>query len=308
MGNDVNVYEVFGLEAPAEDPAPAGENGQEVAEPANGGENEQAAAAPATEEDGSKPAEEPDVQPDKQPQTKEQRAENARKRRQQEVDDAVNAALQKERDAQNERWNNFFSRAGMKNNYTGKPITSLEDFEAWEQANKAAAVQKDLKAGKLTPEALSQLIENSPTMQKARELTEQAEQAAQETRNARYAQQVEQEMAEIRKLDPTVQGLTDIIQSPAGQKFAELVQQHGLSYLDAFKLANMDRLTTQARNVAAAGAQMRTSSKDHLQRTDMRGQGAVEVPEDVMACYRIMNPNKSDEEIRRDYQRRTPRT
>lgn len=307
MAEDVNVYEVFGLEAPAEEPAPAGENEQEVAAPADGGENEQEVAAPATEQETDTDGLEAGTE-DKQPQTREERAENARKRRQQEVDDAVNAALQKEREAQNKKLQEFFSRAGMKNNFTGKPINSLEDFEAWDQANKAAAMQKDLKAGKLTPEALEQLIENSPTMKRARALTEQAEQTAQETRNAQYAQRVEQELAEIQKLDPKMQSLTDIIQGPNGRRFAELVQKNGLSYLDAYKLANMDRLQEQARNVAAAGAQMRNSSKDHLRRTDMRGQGAVEVPEDVRASYRIFNPNMSDEEIQRDYQKRTPRT
>ena len=310
MPEDVNVYEVFGLEAPA----PEGGNEQETAAPADGGGNEQDVAAPATDMETESPQGESqrdsnDLEADaRQTQTKEERAANARRRRQQEVNDAVEAALRKEREDQAKKLQSFFKRAGMQNNYTGKPITSMEEFDAWEQANKTAAVQKDLKAGKLTPEALEQLIESSPTMQKARELTEQAEKTAQETRNAQYARQVEQEMEEIRKLDPNVKNLMDIIQSPTGRKFAELVQQHGLSYLDAFKLANMDRLTAQARNVAAAGAQMRTSSKDHLQRTDMRGQGAVEVPEDVMAGYRIMNPNMSDEEIRRDYQKRTPRT
>lgn len=303
MDDNVNVYEVFGLEPPAEEPASEGENEQETAAPADTGENEQEAAVPATEEDGSE-----DGQPEQQleqQQTKEQRAENARRRRQQEVNDAVEAALKKEREAQAAKMTDFFKRAKLKNNFTGKDILSLEDFEAWEQANKTAAMQKDLKAGKLTPEALEQLIEGSPTMQRARQLTERAEQTARETQNAQYAQKVEQELAEIRKLDPTIQSLTDIIRMPTGQKFAELVQKNGLNYLDAFKLANLDSLQAQARNAAAAGAKLNRSSKEHLRKTDMRGQGAVEVPEDVKESYRLLNPGMSDTEIQNDYQKRT---
>lgn len=59
----------------------------------------------------------------------------------------------------------FFAKAGMKNTVTGKPITTLEEFDAWRADYDAAKLQKDLKAGKLTPEALRSAVEQTPAIQ-----------------------------------------------------------------------------------------------------------------------------------------------
>lgn len=308
--DNMDVYAVFGLEAPAEEPAAqetAGEQEQEVADPADTGEQEQEVADPDTlEADAEDELEQPVQEPaaDKAPLTKAQKAAQARQRREQEKQQAVEAALAKERQAQNARLEAFFAQAKMTDPYNGGTIKTLEDAEKWAASNQAAAVERNLKAGKLTQEDLQQMIENSPSMQKAREISERADREAQESQRVRFAQQVQQELAQIRKMDPSIQSLNDIIRLPTGKRFAELVEKHGLSYEDAFRLANMDRLQKQTAAAAAAGAKVSAGGKDHLTKTGMRGKGSAEVSREEAAAYRVFQPGMTDDQIQKDYAKR----
>jgi arsenate reductase-like glutaredoxin family protein len=306
--SEVDVYAVFGLEAPTQEPQtdPAGEQEQEVAAPADTGEQEQEVAAPDTSAaDDPEQEDTAQEQPaEKQPLTKAQKAENARQRREQEKMQAANAAREAERKANETRFNAFLAKIGLTDPYNGgKAITTMEEAEAYINAHQTANLQKNLKSGKLTQEDLQTMIEQSPTMIRAREIAEKADAEAKASQDARFAQQVETELAEIRKMDPTVQTLHDIIRMPTGQKFSELVQKNGLSYVDAFRLANADRLQQQAAQAAAAGAKVSAGGKDHLTRTGVRGKGAADVSREQAAAYRVFQPNLTDDQIQRDYQK-----
>lgn len=293
--DNAEMYSVFGMEPPKEADADTGEKAQESAVPAAEGEKAQEPAAPAAmTPDGQEPSEAMD---------KAQRTENARKRRQKEMDAAVEAARQQERAAADQRMKNLFAKAGLKT-ADGKPITTMEEFEDWDKSQKDAALQRDLKAGKLTREQLERLISESPLVQAAKASQEQAENDAKEARRRQFQQQVAQELTEIGKLDGSVKSLNDILALPTGRRFSELVGQHGLDYLSAFKLANEERLRTAAAGAAAVGARMEASGKGHLVGTMTRGIGMETVPEDVKANYRALRPDMSDEDIAKDYNKR----
>ena len=146
---------------PAEPGAEVQEQGEEPGadsahEPPEGQELSQEQEEPEDQDGGGKPAQ----------QTKEQRAENARRRRQEEQEAAIKAAVEKalaeEREKSKADMAAFFARANLKNTVTGKPITTMEEFDAWRADYDAAKLQKDLKAGKLTPEALRSAVEQTP--------------------------------------------------------------------------------------------------------------------------------------------------
>ena len=331
------VFDALGLgeqEQEAAAPAPGGDTApetnktdqtpQETPEDGAGGEQEQEAAAPAPggedtdpesgepgeqEKDGGKPAAEGAGK--KQPMTEEQRKEAAAQRRRAEtqaaIDKAVEEAVKAEKDRSKAEMDAFFAAAALKNTITGKPITNMEEFNAWKQTFEAAKLQKDLKAGRLTPEALQKVIEQTPAMQQVQQMVqrqdEQQRQQAQEAAQVR----VDQEIAEIHKLDPSISSVKDLLTMPKAKEFYALVKK-GNSFLDAFRLANFETLTAKRADAARQQAMNNARSKDHLTATGgQRGAGAAQVPPDEMAMFRLINPGATDAEIQAYYNKQKNR-
>jgi hypothetical protein len=323
------VYEALGLGAKEQEPAapaPGAQEPEPQAEPATGGAKEQEPAAPASQEEppaqeepeGTPPAQEPEggsaaeepaqQQPDKahgQQLTEEQRKENAARRRREEtqaaIDKAVQDAVKAEQDRSKAEMDAFFAAAALKNTLTGKPITNMEEFNEWKQAFDAAKLQRDLKTGKLTPEGLQKVIEQTPAMKQVQQIAQKQEEAARQQSEVAAKARVDAEIAEIHKLDPTISEVKDLLKMPTAKEFYALVKK-GNSFLDAFRLANYDRLTTAAAEAAKQQAMNNARSKDHLTGTGpQRGQGSSPVPPDEMAMFRLINPGATDAEIQAYY-------
>lgn len=293
MTDTVDVWGVFDLEAPEENPAeeqqPEGEQEQEVADPDHD-----------DEDDGSDDGEEPEKQPDKKPLTKEERAANAARRRQKEVDDAVEAALKKER----ARMEKFLAQAKIRNPHAGNAeIKTLEDAETWAESDRMARLQRNLKSGNLTAEDLQAAMEQSPAFKALQAKQAAADEAATQQTREQFSRNVEMELAQIQKINPAVKTLADIVRMPTGKEFGRYVQQYGMSYLEAYKLANHDQLVEQARTVAATGAKVAAGGKSHMTKTTTRGQAAIEVPADIAAGYRTMDPSMTKAEIEKEYRK-----
>lgn len=288
-----------------------GEQEQEAAAPAPGGEDtDPESGKPGEQEkDGGKPAAEGAGK--KRPMTEEQRKEAAAQRRRAEtqaaIDKAVEEAVKAEKDRSKAEMDAFFAAAALKNTITGKPITNMEEFNAWKQAFEAAKLQKDLKAGRLTPEALQKVIEQTPAMQQVQQMVqrqdEQQRQQAQEAAQVR----VDQEIAEIHKLDPSISSVKDLLTMPKAKEFYALVKK-GNSFLDAFRLANFETLAAKRADAARQQAMNNARSKDHLTATGgQRGAGAAQVPPDEMAMFRLLNPGATDAEIQAYYNKQKNR-
>lgn len=307
MDNIAELYQTLGVEMPGQ----AGEQKQEVAEPAETGEQDQEVAEPDASADGeeAEPGEEnepeTDPKPDKKKLSREERAANAARRRQKEIDDAVNAALEKERSENNARWQKFFDQAQMKNRHADNAaIDSLEKAEAWAEQDRIAQLQANLKRGSLTPQDLQTAVEQSPAFQAMQKKLAEGERAAARQSQKQFDQSVELELAEIQKLNPKVRSIADILSMETGKQWAAFVQNNNMSYLDAYKLANMEQLMQQSQKAAAAGDQLRSKGKSHLQPPSSRGQGGVEVPKKIRDLYRMGRPNMTDAEIEADYRKR----
>lgn len=307
---EIDYWAALGLENPdagaeetdAADPSeqPEGENEAEVAElPDDVEDIEESDADPDSTEEAE------DNNETKPEQSKSERAKQAAARRAREqeaaITAAVQAALQQERAAQDARWSDFFQRAGMRDpNRDNQLITNLEEYNQYRSAFDLKQAEQELKKGKLTPETLQQVVAQMPQMQQAQQIIRQAEQEKAAAQQQAQQQRIASEIAEIGKLDPTITSLQDLMKAENGQKVYEYVKT-GLNLVDAYKLANMDRLTEKA---AAAARAQRTSSeqsKQHLKSTTSRGQGTAEVPRAEMEMYRSMMPGATDAEIRKHY-------
>ena len=101
-------------------------------------------------------------------------------------------------------------------------------------------------------------------------------------------------------MDPEMADLGCILRSENGERFRRYVRR-GLSFTEAYKLAAEDRLVRLRAGQAAEAAMVRAASKDHLNATGTRGQGAASVPAEEMSMFRALLPGVSPEEIQRYY-------
>lgn len=319
------IYEALGV-APAQPEGegakvqePATPAAQEPTTPTGEGAKEQEPATPAPE--GTTPADVPTPAPNGQPAatepqqddggkegaalTDEQRKEYAAQRRRQEQQDAINAAvneaLAKEKERSKAEWADFFKKANLKNTLTQQPINTLEEFNEWAAAFEAAKLQRDLKAGKLTPEGLEKAISNTPVMQRMKEITEREAAAKRESDMAAAKAKIDAELLEIQKLDPSIKETADLLKMPTAKEFYEYVKK-GVSFIDAFYLANRERLAARTAEAAKQQTMNAARSKDHLNATGTaRGTGASTVPADEMEMFKLLNPNATEAEIQAYY-------
>lgn len=291
-----------------------GENVQDPADPAPGGNidpqtnptgaKEQDPADPAgTDTDTPGTGEQPGTGDGKPAaQTEQQRREHAARRRKEEQQQAVDTAVAAERAKYDSQIKEIFDKANLINPETGKPIASLEELSAWRSAQAAKQLEADLKNGKLTPEGLQQVIDQNPVVQKVKQQQEEAEAQAEKARQAEMENKVQKELEEIRKMNPEIKGVGDLLNMPKSKEFYDLVKQ-GYSLEHAYKLTHYDQLIAQQAQKAQAQADVLARGKEHLTPTQVRGAGAVTVPNEELAIYRRMMPNASDAEIQAHYQK-----
>lgn len=318
---DVDLYEVFGVERPAED---VGENAQEVAEPAEeNGENEQEVAEPAeVDEDGEEIAAEStennengaetvsegsDVGEDAKPaQTKEERAKHAAARRRAEREAAVAAERERAtaagRAAAIAECDELIKGLGIKNPYNnGAVIETVEQLRSYKEQYETRGIDQRMQSGKATREDIRRIVEEIPAVKEAAEAVAKAKEAEENARQAAFEAEVKSQIEQIHALDPTVNELEDILKMDNADEFRRAVKEHRMTYLEAFRFVNMDRLAKRQQENAARETAMRGRGKEHMKPVSSRGAGAVAVPADQMALYKAMMPDATDEEISRHY-------
>lgn len=287
-------WEAFGLEAPQAEAAgqttTAGENVQDTADPATQttteGGNTQEVADPAE----AKVEQDPEQNTAPGEMSAEERHQQAAARRQREsaaMEDQIRTRLQQEQDQQIRE---LLAGMDLTDPETGDKVTTLEGYRKLQKLQREAALARELKEGKLTEEGLETALTNHP---KIKRLIDNAEAAEKE---AFFAER-EAQLAEIRKMNVNVKTLTDIIQMPTGQNFISYVGK-GMSYLDAYRLANFQDITAKARAAGEQAARNGNASKAHMQPQTGGGNApATVVTEAMRQRYRRFNPGITDAEI-----------
>jgi len=238
-------------------------------------------------------------------QSQDERREHAAQRRRQEqqaaIDKAVQEALKAEREKMDGQWKDFFQRAGLKNTLDNTPITTKAEFDAWAQAFDRKKMERDLSAGRLTPETIEQLIEKNPTVQRAQEIIRQQESAQKQQQDAAAQARIEQEIREIHAINPKINSAQDILDMDTGEAFYGYVQK-GLSFRDAYYLANREQIDQSRQQAAWVQAQLNQRGKEHMvPAAAARGAGSQSVPAEDLRWFRTFNPNATDAEIEKYY-------
>lgn len=260
------------------------------------------------QDEGKEPKE--DGKKNSQQQTMEQRARAAESRRQAQQRKAVEEALAQERAAEDQRWKEFFATAGLKSPVDGKPITTREEYKAYQRSMEERRIRQNLQKGQLLTEDIEAIVRRAIAQQTQGTAKEEKSESAPERAAAEgrtvTQEQVDAELEEIRQLDPAMTDLKAILESETGEAFRAAVAR-GASFIEAFKLANFDRLrqmnTAETAKRAEQAALNKARSKDHLQTSRSSGQGSASVPAEVKEMYRYLMPGKTDAEIQEHYNR-----
>ncbi len=296
------LYAAFGLDQggkeqepaePAEDPNEAAESGTEAAE-------EPETETPAEPEETQEP-EKPE-EPEDEGQSAEERREHAARRRQAEMQEAIQSAVQQALQQRDQEYadqqNLFFQQAGLVNPFTKEPITNMDEFRAWREEQDNQKLQRELSSGKLTRETLDALIEQHPAVQAARQAQREREQQAQAQQEEAFRQSVEQQLIEIRKTDPSIRNISDLMNRPYSAAFYEAVKR-GNNFADAFYLATRGQEQAQIAEAARQSAMNNLNGKNHLKPTSFGGKAGATVTADERQMYRLFNPDASDEAIQK---------
>lgn len=292
---DVEVPETTTGAEETEIAAPSEEAGTTTAT-AQGAE-EQEAAAPAVEE--TEESEQPQAEaPEQEPKT-DRDAQFAAARRKAEAERDAAIAQAKE-DAQ-KQVDEFFKTSGLMNPYTGQPITTRAEYEAYRERFEADQKAKLMEKAGITQEEFQAFVQGLPEVRAARQAKAEAEAAARQAREQEAKARVDEQLRQIRAIDPTVKELGDLAKLDTYPKLYDMVKR-GYSILDAYRLANYDTLTQRAAEASRKAAINSVQSKQHLKATESRGGGAIPVPDSVLEEYRVLNPGATKEEIQKHYQ------
>ena len=300
---ETNYYELFGVPAPeaggkepeAAEPAaqPAGTSETAEAEQDESGkEPEVAEPAEAGEGNTGQTQTEDAEAPEKEGQDEQTRRKNSAQRRNREK-------LEAEERGRQAAASEIFKKMGLKDPKTGKPIETMDQFAEYQREKMQAKAELDLKNGKLSPEVLQSVLLLSPEVQS---ILQDARETKQTAEVQDFTARREMELAEIRKLNPEIKTLDDIIRMPTGGDFADLVRK-GCSFVQAYKTANFDAIMQKTRAAGEQRARNAAMSQAHIKGTPTSQSEAFVVPQQVKEMYRVFKPGITDEEIAKDYRK-----
>ena len=166
---------------------------------------------------------------------------------------------------------------GLTNPYTKEPIKNKADYDAYRAKLDEDRRTKLLKKAGMTEEEFAKLA----------------------------AEAMNEQLRQIHELDPAINTVEDLAKMPNYAEFYRFVKQNRLSLVEAYRLANMERLSERAAAATKQAAINAAQSKAHLEATKSRGKGG-DVPAisaEVLEYYRAINPKATEAEIRADYAR-----
>lgn len=303
MPNDIDYLKLFGLaeEAGAEETevtetsAAEGDEGEEETAPA-----EQSDEDDDTSDDGEGTADEGEA-PAAQQRDRKKDAGFAAARRAAEA--RKNAEIEALKQQHRRELDATVAAMGITDPYTKQLITTKEQYDAYAKRHQEAQREQFMRRAGMTQEQYDAFVAELPEVRQAKDQMAQARSATEAANQQRVKADLEDQVQQIGKIDPAVKSLQDITRAENYQQIYGLVQK-GYSLMDAWKIANFDKLTQASAQAARQQARNSAASKAHLGVTGQRGAGAVTVPKEIAAEYRRFDPRITDEEIRKDYARR----
>lgn len=172
---------------------------------------------------------------------------------------------------------------GRVNPYTGETINTLEDYNKYQQEH----IKQTLVSAGLPENYIDEQINNHPAILKANAVMKQIE-------KANFDSQIANDLVEIRKINPEIRDIQDLAEDP-DVDIIEAYVRNGHTYAEAYNRVHSMR-SPQKKPV-------KKDTKSHIKTTSGGAGDYVEVPADVFAQYRLLNPKATDKEIREHYKK-----
>ena len=193
---------------------------------------------------------------------------------------------------------------GQINPFTGKPITTQAEYEAYEAMKAQQSTNNALQKAGIDPSLIQQMVQQEVAPMKQQMRAEQAQRY--EAQAAEYNRRMEEAKEAAAKsiaalYDPSIQSFDDILAMPTVGKFNDLLQK-GNSFEESFYLANREAIDKRRAAAAYQKGVAAGASKQHLSPAPAAsGAEPVIVPADVARNYREVTPGMTDEAIAKDY-------
>ena len=222
------------------------------------------------------------------------------------------AALRRAREQQ--EWQNKTQQAvdaayakllgGQINPFTGKPITTQAEYEAYEAMKAQQSTNNALQKAGIDPSLIQQMVQQevAPIKQQMRAEQAQRYKAQAAEYNRRMEEAKEAAAKSIAALyDPSITSFDDILAMPTVGKFNDLLQK-GNSFEESFYLANREAIDKRRAAAAYQKGVAAGASRQHLSPAPAAsGAEPVIVPADVARSYREVTPGMTDAEIAKEY-------
>lgn len=178
---------------------------------------------------------------------------------------------------------------------TGQPIRSAKDYYEAMAAQERLNAREQMQQNGIDPNVIDNLIANSPAVR-------QAQAATAELNNYRAQQKLEADYKEILALDPSLNGIDDILNDPSMPLMAERVAQ-GMSLVDAYKIVNFDRVFASKESAVKQQTINQVKGKNHLTTgaSINVNDGEEDIPANMVGQYKEWFPEKSMKELKALY-------
>lgn len=178
---------------------------------------------------------------------------------------------------------------------TGQPIRSAKDYFDAMAAQERVNARAQMQEKGIDPSIIDSMIANSPVIR-------QAKAATAELNGLRAQQMLENDYKEILELDPSLNSTDEILNDPMMPLMMDKVAR-GMSLVDAYKIVNFDKLSSQKGQAAKQAAINQVKSKNHL------ATGAAlnvadagdEIPSNLVEKFKENFPEKSMKELKALY-------
>ena len=193
-----------------------------------------------------------------------------------------------------------FADMGLNDPYTGKPINTKAEYDAYKARHNTETISKELSKAGISREAMDALIDSHPAVQQAKIAATAYESAQKQAQEGAAKVRFDSQLKEITELDADIKTVDDLFKQPNIDTIKSYIKKNGLSIVEAYKLANMDKLSGKQASAAAQSVYNKATSKDHLTSTAVRGQGEISMTKAQLEQYRRLT-GKTDKQIREDY-------
>lgn len=145
-------------------------------------------------------------------------------------------------------------------------------------------------------ELVSEAVNSHPDVQAAKAAAEAARAAEEKAANEQAKQAFDNDLREIaEKYDPSIKSFSDLVNSENYAEVSKYVRDKGLSVLEAYKMANFEKITAQRTAAAKQSAINDINNKNHMQAIGSPvGTGSAVVPPVSMRMYRSMGLTEAE--------------